>query len=151
MSAASGPDNTVVADASLTLTWILNEPYTAEATALLKRWGDQGTTILVPHVLTSEVASALYKRVRRGDLPIEDARSLLAGVLLLDLAFVDDSTLSLRALELAHDFALKAPYDAHYLALAEMADCDFWTADERLWNSVRNNLSRVKWIGSYRP
>lgn len=151
MSAGSGVATSVVADASLALKWILSEPYSTEARALLKKWGEQGTTILVPHLLTPEVASALYKRVRRSDLSIDDARSLLADLLLLDLSFVDDATLSLRALEIAHDFALKAPYDAHYLILAEVAGCEFWTADERLWNSVKLRLSYVKWIGNYQP
>ena len=40
-----------------------------------------------------------------------------------------------------------AAYDAHYLALAEMMDCEFWTADERLFNAVRDELSWVRWLG----
>lgn len=37
-----------------------------------------------------------------------------------------------RALVLASRFDLQATYDAHYLALAEERDCEFWTADKRL-------------------
>lgn len=37
-----------------------------------------------------------------------------------------------RALILASRSDLPATYDAHYLALAEELDCEFWTADKRL-------------------
>ncbi len=47
-------------------------------------------------------------------------------------------------------FRLPATYEAHYLALAEREACDYWTADERLCNGVKGELSWVRWLGSYR-
>jgi predicted nucleic acid-binding protein len=47
-------------------------------------------------------------------------------------------------IELASQFNLAATYDAHYLALAERENCEFWTADERLYNSVRDRFSWVR-------
>jgi len=40
---------------------------------------------------------------------------------------------------------------SRYLALAEREDCEYWTADARLWNAVRGNLPWVHWLGDYRP
>jgi hypothetical protein len=34
-------------------------------------------------------------------------------------------------------FSLPATYDAHYLALAERENCEFWTADTRLFNAIK--------------
>jgi predicted nucleic acid-binding protein len=39
-------------------------------------------------------------------------------------------------------------YDAQYLALAERLACDFWTADERLFNAASQQLPYVKWVGN---
>ena len=39
-----------------------------------------------------------------------------------------------RAWEIATDFGFATVYDATYLALAELQGCEFWTADERLFN-----------------
>ncbi len=49
--------------------------------------------------------------------------------------------------------ALNLPtiYDALYLALARDHGCEFWTADERLYNAVRDRLPWVHWIGVYQP
>ena len=37
--------------------------------------------------------------------------------------------------------------DAYYLALAEMERCEFWTADERLYNSVKDGFPLIHWLG----
>ena len=58
------------------------------------------------------------------------------------------STFFLRILELASQFKLPARYDAHYLALAEREQCEFWTADERLYNSVKDQLSWVRFMAA---
>ena len=39
-------------------------------------------------------------------------------------------------------------YDTAYLALAQLDRCDFWTADRRLYNTVKEELPWVKWIGN---
>ncbi|MBI5653900.1 MAG: type II toxin-antitoxin system VapC family toxin [Chloroflexi bacterium] len=39
-------------------------------------------------------------------------------------------------------------YDCYYLALAELMNCDLWTADERFYNSVKQKFTWVKWIGA---
>jgi predicted nucleic acid-binding protein len=43
------------------------------------------------------------------------------------------------------------PYDCAYMALAEKEKCDFFTGDKRLFNSIKDYFSWVRWIGDYRP
>ena len=38
-----------------------------------------------------------------------------------------------------------------YLALAKICDCEFWTADEVLIDSLQGRLPWVKWIGKDYP
>ncbi len=52
-----------------------------------------------------------------------------------------------RALALALRYAQPQAYDAHYLALAESLNCEFWTADERLYRALRGELTWVRWLG----
>lgn len=54
-------------------------------------------------------------------------------------------------MDFASRFAQPAAYDAHYLALAEREGCEYWTADQRLWNTVKAALPWVRWLGNYTP
>lgn len=144
----SGP---VVVDASIALKWIVKEPYTPEARALLTGWTADGTSLLVPSLISSEIANALFERVRRGEFAVDEAAQFMSTFLLISLNFVADPAIAARALELAAHYSLKAVYDAHYLALAEREGCELWTADERLWNTVKDRLAWVKWIGNVQP
>jgi predicted nucleic acid-binding protein len=141
----------VVVDASLALTWVLPEPFSAKAAALQQMWQRNGYGVLAPTLLGYECVNALYKRVLRGEMTGADATARLNTVLNRCVLLVMDSTLHARSLELAHQFARPATYDAHYLALAEREGCELWTGDERLYNAVRNQLGWVRWVGAYAP
>ena len=39
--------------------------------------------------------------------------------------------------------------DAHYLALAERENCEFWTADTRLLNAINGKLPWVHKLEEY--
>ena len=142
--------STVVVDASVVVKWVLEEPYSTEAIALLNQWAAQDHRILAPSLLAYEVTNALYKRVVRGELSLDEAQAALADVLSTGPELATNEAASPRALELAHQFHRPSSYDAHYLALAVWESCDFWTADERLWNAVRATLPWVHWIGEPR-
>ncbi|MGO9268535.1 MAG: type II toxin-antitoxin system VapC family toxin [Candidatus Binataceae bacterium] len=137
----------VVVDASLAIKWVLEEPHSAEAGALLNGWAEAGNTLLAPALFLYEVANVLTKRIERKQLTLAQAKERLrffleSGPLLRQIPDVHT-----RALELADHFRLPTSYDAHYLALAELQSCDFWTADERLFNSVKRELKWVHWLG----
>ncbi|GIV76846.1 MAG: hypothetical protein KatS3mg050_1240 [Litorilinea sp.] len=55
------------------------------------------------------------------------------------------------AWELAKQFNQPRAYDTAYLALAQLHQCDFWTADEKLYNAVKDALPWVKWVGNFAP
>ncbi|HLH72158.1 MAG TPA: type II toxin-antitoxin system VapC family toxin [Chloroflexota bacterium] len=141
----------VVVDASITLKWVLDEPYTAEALLLLDELVREEVQPLAPALLAYEVASALYKRVCRDELSLELAQERLADLLERGPVLDFDPLLHQQALSLAHRFGQSASYDAHYLALAQREQCEFWTADERLWNAVCQDLPWVRWIGTFGP
>lgn len=141
----------VVVDTSIVIKWVLQESDSDVAETMLIDWSSNGVVILAPALLTYEVTNALYKNVRKGEITLEEAKEALRKVLLsgVVLNFSKDSDLGRRAIEFAGQFGLSATYDAHYLALAEREGCELWTADTRMWNSIRGKLSWVRWIGDY--
>ncbi|HZU66802.1 MAG TPA: type II toxin-antitoxin system VapC family toxin [Ktedonobacteraceae bacterium] len=142
----------VVVDTSIAIKWVLDEPDSSLALALLFKWIDEGTEIRAPALLAYEVANVLYQRVRKGELSAERAKKGLEDVLLIELELNLDDFLNLgkRAIELAHLYSLPAAYDPHYLALAEREQCDYWTADTRLWNAIGGKLPWVRRLADYK-
>ncbi len=122
-------------------------PTAPEALALLQSWQGQRRRLLAPALFAYEATNPLAKRMKRRELTLEAAKKRLTALLDSGLALEQDATVNLRALEIMERFALPSAYDAHYLALAEARQCECWTADERLWNTVKRVLSWVHWIG----
>lgn len=145
--------NAVVVDTSVVVKWILDEPDSKIALALLTEWTDKEIDILAPALLAYEITNVLYQRVHRDEMSLVKAKQALAKVILseLELDFSQDPALSTQAMELAHSFNLPATYDAHYLALAEREGCELWTADKRMWNTIRGKLAWVRWMEDYQP
>jgi predicted nucleic acid-binding protein len=136
-----------MADASFALKWIEREPCSDEASELLEKCQKQRRRLTAPALFAYEATNALAKRVKRGQVSLEIARERLAFLLENGPALENDVAVNLRALEITERFSLPSDCDAHYLALAESLQCECWTADERLWNTARNELPWVRWVG----
>lgn len=118
---------------------------------LLNKWTSEGKEVTAPALFTYEVTNILCRRFVRKLLTYEEAMSGLTDLLSIgvSLKFSEYKDISVEAMDLAYRFGLPAAYDAHYLALAQREDCDYWTADTRLWNAVKGKLNWVHWLGEY--
>ena len=143
--------NVVVVDTSIALKWVLEEVDSDKADTLLAEWIKKGMLIIAPDLLAYEITNALYRKVRKGEITLDRAKEALAEISLAEIEFdfSPDFALSTRAIELANHFNIPATYDSHYLALAERKGCELWTADLRMWNSVKGKLDWVRWMGDY--
>ncbi len=111
-----------------------------------------GDCSLVPAFFVVETDSILRQKVVvRKELTPEQAEIAFAKLQALPIQQVSLPQQRQRAWEVATAFGFATVYDATYLALAELRECEFWTADERLFNRVKDRLSFVKWLGNYIP
>jgi len=76
---------------------------------------------------------------------------MLARLLVYPVELHEDDALLKSAYELAEEFNRSRAYDAQYLALAQRFSCDFWTADERLFNAVKDRFPGIRWLGNSNP
>lgn len=115
-----------VVDASVALKWVLDEPGSDAAAALL-----DGRRLYAPQLLMIEVANALWVATRRGSISVNDAEDALALVTAMPFrAWLREVNLVGDALKLAR--LLDHPvYDCCYLALAMAAGVPVVTADRR--------------------
>ena len=139
----------VVVDASLAVKWLVREVHSDKAYVLARSWAREEVYPLAPYLMPVEVANALYKRVMRKEISLQEATALLDGLLSTRIELREPAGVHVKAMELAAELKQDAVYDAHYLALAEALNCELWTADERFYRAATSGHTQVRWIGSF--
>jgi predicted nucleic acid-binding protein len=107
------------------------------------QWKSRGDILVAPTLIMYEIANAFHRAVIAGQLTSREAEAFLEQAFNLGLRLYGDSQLHREALKIAEQYSLRATYDAHYLALAQRLGINFWTADQRLYNTVNNSLNWV--------
>jgi predicted nucleic acid-binding protein len=115
---------TRVVDTSVVIKWVVAEQDSDAALALI------GGDILAPDLLKAELANALWKKVRRGEIADIHAAAAFEEVLAI-LPFAPSADLARRALAIGLETGHPI-YDCHFLALAEIIGATVVTADVRL-------------------
>jgi predicted nucleic acid-binding protein len=134
-------------DASLAVKWTLIEEGSELAEAIYATNRAQG--IIAPAFMPTEVTNAIRRRVARGLMEHSVAEVALTRFLRFRVQLAQDNQIHVEALHLAHRFDRPAAYDMHYVALAQLAECDLWTADGRLLNALGGQLAFVKSLSVY--
>ena len=137
----------VVVDASFALKLVLPEDYSERVRQVWKSWVKKGTEVSAPYLLTYEVVSVLRNKVFRGELSPEEGEAALLAIKAQGIRLLHVEGLEQVAWDLAKEFNRPAAYDTSYLALAQVLDCEFWTADAKLKNAMRGNLHHLRWVG----
>ena len=134
-----------VVDASVVAKWFLQEENTLSARRLREDFLEGSLRLRVPSLLPFEVLNALKYN------PNFPSRGLLAASRALDAAGLLTVPLfggyAERTVAIASRFDLTI-YDAAYVALAEIADCTLYTADEQLVE-VPTNRPAISHIREY--
>lgn len=137
-------------DASIAVKWaVLEEPFRSKALAFLHDAGIRGIKLIAPPYFPGEVDSAVRKRVYHGKMSIVDAQKAYTILDVVPVQIVDLPDLRRRAREIAAQFNQRTVYDAAYAALAELRQCEFWTADKAFYEAVKAELSFVKYLADY--
>ena len=114
----------LVVDASVAVKWLISE----DGSDVARELAASGEELHAPRLMASEVASALWRKARLGEIERGDAGALLAWVPEMPVRWNADETVCADAVRLA--LALDHPvYDCVYLALAHRTGAVVVTAD----------------------
>jgi predicted nucleic acid-binding protein len=119
----------IVLDASAILELLLG---TSRGRTVASRIADPALGLHVPHLADVEVAQALRRYEREGELDAREAATAMATLGELDLERHSHEPLSRRVWALRDNLSA---YDAVYVALAEALDARLLTCDARLAGS----------------
>lgn len=133
----------LVVDSSVFLAWLLREPSSQRAEAMIDEYLFGSLRLLTLDLAWLEVASVVSNRARLQRISRAEASGLLADF--RTCAPTGES--SVRFIEAGLDVSIHlglALYDCLYLAFALEEGCDFITADERFFHAVRHSYPNVK-------
>ena len=140
----------VCVDAGVAVKVALVEQDSELAARLFQRLALEGRQVIAPHFCEVEADSIVRKKiVLRREITQEEGAAAAQKV--RDLPIQSVAILGQRELAwaIADRFGFPTVYDATYLALAELRGCNFWTADERLYNRVRAELPYVHLLSHF--
>ncbi len=120
----------IVVDASVALKWVLDEPGSADALAVLDM-----DVLHAPDFLLVEVANVFWAKQRRGIISRAAADAAFDAIAAVPIALAPTGELTAPARSLAFALDLTV-YDALYAALAQRYDCPLATADRPLADAM---------------
>jgi predicted nucleic acid-binding protein len=139
----------VVIDSSILIASVFVETFTERAKALLLHWQQHNIQLAAPRLFHYEIIAVARKAASQERITAQEAVAARDYM----LSYPVDTHIDIALLKRAYDFAVQfnrpTAYDSQYLAVAERLQCDFWTADEKLFNAIHRQLDWVKWVGSF--
>jgi predicted nucleic acid-binding protein len=133
----------LVIDASVLVKAFIPENGSEEAGSLLARAETAEIGLIAPELIYPETANILWKKVRRNELTLDEAREIAEAVLAVPIRAEAAASTFLLALDIALAFGVTA-YDAQYVALAEALDCQLITADQKLASTLEGTGLAVR-------
>jgi len=141
----------VVIDASVAVKAILPNSLQGYCLALVESFAE--VQPVAPALWAHETTSAIAKTVHFGEITEKEGRQALEKLDALGLRlFIADGEQNLAAFDWTLRLKRASAYDSYYLVLAEALECNFWTADRRLFNALQDaRLEWVHWIEELKP
>ncbi|MGH7965856.1 MAG: type II toxin-antitoxin system VapC family toxin [Candidatus Binatia bacterium] len=138
----------LVIDASIVVKWLNPHEALADKATLIRDDYEQGRiSLVVPTFWDYEVANGINKAVARSHLSEQEGHEAMA-LLLAVRAQKEALPSPQESYDLARRYQ-RSVYDSWYLSLAEKMGCEFWTADQKLYNAIKDKVSFVKWLADY--
>lgn len=138
----------LVLDASVAIKWVNpHEPFADKAILIREDYEQGHVSLLVPTFWEYEIANGVNKAVARGQLSPEEGQEAITLLLAIHAQKV-----SLPSPQESYALARRyqrSVYDSWYVNLAEKTGCECWTADQKLYNALKDTIPWIRWLGNY--
>lgn len=125
----------LILDASVIIKWFLDEPLSEKALAYRNQHLDGKIKIIAPSLLAFEITNALCTKSGVKEKAVFSAIEAFYFTNVYEYPFAEK--LAIKSAQLSKKHKVSA-YDAAYVALAQDRNCQFITADEKLYRKVKS-------------
>lgn len=132
----------IVVDSSVVAKWVLPEPDSSIAGRVLTDAAAANDSLVVLDLTFAEVANAIWKRHRQGQITLVEARQFLGALVRAPVAVEAAAGVLCRGFEIAAQYD-RSVYDALFVALTVELGAHGVTADEPLYNVVHTDFPQV--------
>lgn len=130
----------IILDASVVIKWFTKEQDSDKAIVYLKSFYDNKITILVPSLIFYELGNILIKKKSSKNKTAEVKKKLQDIQLeIKDMGLEWFGKIYENSLDYSISF-----YDAAYITLMQKYNCEFVTADKKLYKKVKKKFSNIK-------
>ena len=136
----------VIGASVLAKVFLKDEDHASIAEGIVSQFVTASIELVAPQFILYEIPSAIEIAVRRQRLAANDARQAIRDFFELGIPTLGDRDTLQRMIDSAYQRAEQLGcrmYDALYLVVVEALECRFVTADERLYNTVKEQLPYV--------
>lgn len=134
----------VCVDTSFALKLVLHEPEQARVRARWSDWSGEGVTVIAPWLFVFEAVSVLRRKVARGQMTEDEGLQAWRLLRRQGVRTAHPRGLLECAWAIASALGRPTAYDSAYLALAELRECELWTADERFASAAKHRYRRIR-------
>ena len=134
-------DNTVV-DSGLVVKWFVPEHDSAQANLIYDAYQKGFIELLAPDLIYAEFGNIIWKKRLFQNLSETNCDAAIALFQKINFKITPTSNLFDETFQIAVKYK-RTFYDSLYLALSVKENCEFVTADEKFYNSVRKFFPKI--------
>lgn len=138
----------IVIDSSVAVKWFVPEPYATEARKILNDYQNGALSLIAPDLINAEFGNIIWKKHLFQGLSAPDAQDVVDEFRRLSFTFTPTAALLADAYTIAITHQ-RTVYDSLYLALSIVENCEFVTADEKLFNAVGTFYPNIVWLANW--
>lgn len=132
----------IVIDSGIIVKWFVSEPDSIQARLIYDEYENGNLGLLAPDLLYVEFGNVIWKKQVLQNFDETDAAFAIEQFKKISFTLTPTTVLFDDAFQIAVQYK-RTFYDSLYLALSRKENCEFVTADEKLYNAVKPDFSNI--------